>query len=376
MGSKLEVLVLLAILQQLAASSDGCANSIQAVQGLIQRIIPEALDRTVFECSLGNSSSDAFELETLPNKQLLIRGNNGVAMAHGFHHYLKHYAGLHVSWGDKRSGCNLKLHKGWPKVGARMRREAMAIRYYMNPCTFSYSAWNWDWERWEFEIDWMALQGVNMPLAFTGIEWVWRKIYMKLGLTAEDLKPFFAGPAFLAWHRMGNLQGWGGPLSQAWMASQNQMQKKIVARMLKFGMQPVMSCFAGHVPGALKHKYPEVAFHQAPNWWSSEKCSENHAQATDTGVWLADKSNLHRTANNSQYSCVYMVGPDEPLYLTIAKEFVAAQREEYGLSTGGHYACDICECAIVLAGVCACRCLCLHSYLCLPVVAHIVAHRR
>ena len=27
----------------------------------------------------------------------------------------------------------------------------------------------WDWERWEREIDWMALNGINLPLAFTGM---------------------------------------------------------------------------------------------------------------------------------------------------------------------------------------------------------------
>lgn len=27
----------------------------------------------------------------------------------------------------------------------------------------------WDWERWEQEIDWMALQGINLPLAFAGL---------------------------------------------------------------------------------------------------------------------------------------------------------------------------------------------------------------
>ena len=38
----------------------------------------------------------------------------------------------------------------------------------MNVCTMSYSAVFWDWARWEREIDWMALQGYNLPLAFTG----------------------------------------------------------------------------------------------------------------------------------------------------------------------------------------------------------------
>jgi len=37
-------------------------------------------------------------------------------------------------------------------------------------------AW-WDWERWEKEIDWMALQGVNLPLAFTGQEAIWQKVF-------------------------------------------------------------------------------------------------------------------------------------------------------------------------------------------------------
>jgi len=35
----------------------------------------------------------------------------------------------------------------------------------------------WDWERWEKEVDWMALQGVNLPLAFTGQEAIWQKVF-------------------------------------------------------------------------------------------------------------------------------------------------------------------------------------------------------
>lgn len=36
----------------------------------------------------------------------------------------------------------------------------------------------WDWERWEKETDWMALQGINLPLAFTGQEAIWQKVFM------------------------------------------------------------------------------------------------------------------------------------------------------------------------------------------------------
>lgn len=41
------------------------------------------------------------------------------------------------------------------------------------------SVW-WDWERWEKEIDWMALQGINLPLAFTGQEAIWQKVFQVL----------------------------------------------------------------------------------------------------------------------------------------------------------------------------------------------------
>lgn len=49
-------------------------------------------------------------------------------------------------------------------------------RYYQNVCTQSYSyAW-WDWARWEREIDWMALSGINLALAFLGQELVWQRV--------------------------------------------------------------------------------------------------------------------------------------------------------------------------------------------------------
>ena len=69
----------------------------------------------------------------------------------------------------------------------------------------------WDWKRWEKEIDWMALHGINLPLAVVGQECVWKNMLEKLGYTKEEINKFIAGPAFLAWWAMNNLEGWGGP---------------------------------------------------------------------------------------------------------------------------------------------------------------------
>ena len=45
----------------------------------------------------------------------------------------------------------------------------------------------------------MALNGINLPLAFTGQEAIWQRVYRKIGLTQQELDTFFGGPAFLAW---------------------------------------------------------------------------------------------------------------------------------------------------------------------------------
>ena len=45
-----------------------------------------------------------------------------------------------------------------------------AIRYYQNVCTESYSMAFWGWNRWEKELDWMAINGFSTSLMSVGQE--------------------------------------------------------------------------------------------------------------------------------------------------------------------------------------------------------------
>lgn len=73
------------------------------------------------------------------------------------------------------------------------------FRYYQNVCTFGYtSAW-WQWDHWERNIDWMALNGINLALAFNGQEAIWRRVYLQLNFTPDEINEHFGGPAFLPW---------------------------------------------------------------------------------------------------------------------------------------------------------------------------------
>ena len=43
----------------------------------------------------------------------------------------------------------------------------------------------WQWADWERLIDWMALNGVNLPLANTGAEMIAYRVFTELGLTQD-----------------------------------------------------------------------------------------------------------------------------------------------------------------------------------------------
>jgi alpha-N-acetylglucosaminidase len=125
-----------------------------------------------------------------------------------------------------------------------------------NFCTFSYSMAFWDWSQWEKLIDWMALNGINMPLAPIGQEIVWQSVFKKHGLSEEDMKDFFVGPAYNAFGRMGCIDGYCGPLPQSWIEHENKLQKKILERERQLGMKPVLQGFTGHVPSKFIKKNP------------------------------------------------------------------------------------------------------------------------
>ena len=212
------------------------------VDELLERIDKGASAK--FKTQLVKSDKDFFELDQQGAK-VVVRGNTWVNIASGVNWYLKYYAGIHLSWNQMQA----KLPAVLPAVKQKERHETdLTLRYDFNYCTFSYSMAFWDWKRWEQEIDWMALHGVNLPLAIVGEECVWRNMLLKLGYTEEEIGQFIAGPAFLAWWEMNNLEGWGGPLPLSWYARQEKLQKQILARMRQLGMHPVLPGYSGMVP--------------------------------------------------------------------------------------------------------------------------------
>lgn len=180
-----------------------------------------------------------------------IQGSSLSAITTGIGWYLNHTAHINIGW----SNLSTTFHSLPLPVGEELHVCRADYRYYLNYCTFGYSMTTWTWERWQQEIDWMALHGINMPLQIVGMEKVWRDfLILDYGYTEDEAEDFVAGPAYIAWWGMNNLEGWGGTHDDAWFERQARLGRMICERERELGMQPVLPGFSGMVPSNFQQK--------------------------------------------------------------------------------------------------------------------------
>ena len=269
----------------------------RAVEALARRVMGDKAKVVVFEQI--TDTVDRYELLQKGSK-VLIRGNNANSMAVGLNRYIQQYCLANVSWYHYNP---VQLPEVMPTVPEKVTATAeLPERFFLNYCTFGYTMPWWKWEQWERFIDWMALNGVNMPLAITGQEAVWQKVWRKYGLTDEQIRAYFTGPAHLPWHRMCNIDSWQGPLPQSWIDGQAQLQKRILSRERELNMRPVLPAFSGHVPRALQEAVGKPL------------------KTTPVGGW-------GRFAK--EYRCTYL-NPTDSLFACIQKDFMEEQIRMYG----------------------------------------------
>lgn len=273
-----------------------------AADAFLKRIVKDRASSFVCEYMAADSGSDVFEIES-SGKYIILRGNNGVSVASALNYYLKNYCNSIITW----NGSNLQLPAQLPVVEKKEHHVTpYKYRYYINYCTFNYSMCWWNWERWQQEIDWMALNGINMPLALTGEEAIWQEVYREMGFSDAELDKFFSGPAYFSWLWMGNIDAWGGPLPQHWKDTHKALQQQILIAERNMGMMPVLPAFTGHVPPAFKDKFPG--------------------------------ENVKRTNWDAGFPDVYILDPGSPMFEKIGKKFIEAQTKAFG--TDHFYSAD------------------------------------
>ncbi|KAF2113315.1 putative alpha-N-acetylglucosaminidase [Lophiotrema nucula] len=246
-------------------------TSTKGLQDLLERRLPNHCDDFVFtlvESPLTNASSHQNDDYAISNSNgsIGIQGNSVSALATGLRRYFTDVAHVDIYWfiGSRLDQAPSSLPR---PNGTVAGSSIVPWRYFFNTVTFSYTTPFWSWSDWELELDWLALHGVNLPLAWVGFEKILLESFLDINLTTSEIIPFFSGPAFQSWNRFGNIQGsWGGELPLSWIDQQFELQKKILERMLELGMTPTLPAFTGFVPRALSERYPNASVVNGSRW--------------------------------------------------------------------------------------------------------------
>ncbi len=245
-------------------------EKIIAAKNLLSRIVPQHRDQFLLELISDAEGKDVFEID-IHERQIILRGNNTIALASGLYWYLKYTCQAQLSW----NGDNMDLPPVLPLPVSKTRKLIQPdYRVFFNYCTFSYSMVWWDWKRWEREIDFLAMNGINMPLSVVGLEGVWYNSLLRIGFTDEEARGFLVGPAFQAWQWMTNIETYAGPLPKSWIDSHIVLGKQIIQREVELGMKPIQQGFSGYVPLLFKEKYPLAKIQRTADWNNFPGCAQ------------------------------------------------------------------------------------------------------
>jgi alpha-N-acetylglucosaminidase len=291
-----------ALSQALAASAMAgaapawAAGDSGAARGVLTRLFGAHAAGIALNLTSDASARPWYAAEARGGK-LSVRGDSPLALTRGAYAWMRQTGAAHVSWEGDRAA----LPARWPDGTSGRVESPFAHRAYLNPCTYGYTTPWWGWPRWRREIDWMAVHGIDMPLALEGQEFVWRALWREQGLTEAELAGYFSGPAFTPWQRMGNIEGYRAPLPAAWIDKKRDLQRQILGAMRALGMSPILPAFGGYVPKAFALKHREARIYKMPAG-----------------------GGFHET---------YWLDPRDPLFAKLTARFLALYTETYGAGT-------------------------------------------
>lgn len=204
------------------------------------------------------------------NGKIHIAGDCKISLAMGYYDYLKKYCKVNFAHCGNTSFTVEKAPLPTEKMTKIIDQDKRA---YFNYCTFGYSMRSWQWDKWEKEIDFMAMNGINMPLTVVGYEAVMFYTLCDFGFTEEEALSFIAGPSYYPWQMMTNLDTFMHIPDKKFIDKRLELGRKILRRELELGMTPIQQGFAGHIPEKLKDKFKLPSELQYLPTWCGFPCT-------------------------------------------------------------------------------------------------------
>lgn len=232
------------------------------MKDFVLRNTPKIADCFEFRTCDDDNGFDRYEVSA-EDKKIIISGNNKVAQAMGYYRYLHDFCNVMLVSGD----FDISYIKTAPlpdgKITYTVRQK---IRMAMTDERYAAEADSWGFDRWEKEIDFMAMNGVNTPLALTGSDGVLFRMLVAMRIKTDTAASFISGSSFWYKQLKGNLFGYLPISNGDYFNKKIEIGKKITEREKELDMSPVHQGILLTCPFSFRKHYPKTDLIKMPQW--------------------------------------------------------------------------------------------------------------
>lgn len=232
------------------------------MKNLILRNTPEIADMFDLRTIDMKDGKNTYEVYCEDGK-IVIAGDCKISQAMGYYEYLKAYCNVNYA---HCGNTELNVTEAPLFDGKLTRIIPQKRRAYLNYCTLGYSAAFWKWDKWEKEIDFMAMNGINMPLTVVGSEAVWYYTMRDFTYSEKGALSYLSGPGFWPWQLMTNIDSYFSLTDVKYIESRVELGKKIIDREVELGMTPIQQGFSGMVPKTISKLFKKLKLSMVKGW--------------------------------------------------------------------------------------------------------------
>lgn len=228
----------------------------------IARNTPKVIDNFIIKNIPSDNGCDCYEIYA-EEKNIVLAGNSNLSLCMAFYRYLNEYCNIVITSGDYDISHIATTPLPEEKIARTIKQKIRARTSYE---MFSLEGNYWGFDRWEKEIDFMAMHGINTALQPVGFDGVLYRTLREMGMPEDFSAEFSSGPAFLMRQLTGNIAAMNSVNSKEYLERKIYIGKQITEREKQLGITPVFPAIIPSVPFSLRKKYIKMEIFKAPMW--------------------------------------------------------------------------------------------------------------
>ena len=224
------------------------------MMNLVLRNTPKIAEFIVFEDCEAINGCDTYEIFSR-EKSVVIAASSKIAMAMGYYRYLKEYCNVLITDGN----YDISYVKTAPLPDKKITCSvAQKLRLAFTYERYAAEIDGWGFDRWEKELDFLAMHGVNAPLILAGVDGVLYKMLMEFRFKKETALEFIAGSCYFYHQLKGNLFGFLPIYSVDYFDKKIEVGRRATERAQELGMSPIHQGFMSAVPFSFRRNYTKT----------------------------------------------------------------------------------------------------------------------